>query len=273
MELTAPDGRSTQGEIAPLPWFGSETLEAAIALCQAFPQPLTAEDIAAIPDTLPACQFGLESALLALQMPRLHGEWPDRDIAALLPAGSAALDALPNLIQTGARTLKWKIATESIAQELEIFHTLLQNLPPNTQLRLDANTGLSVTETEQWLQACADQPVEYLEQPLPIHAFKTMRDLSQRYSTPIALDESVATLHHLRTCYEQGWRGIYVIKPAIVGFPSQLRHFCQTTQIDTVFSSVFETAIGRRAGLQLARDCGTRRALGYGTADWLLENS
>ena len=68
-----------------------------------------------------------------------------------------------------------------------------------------------------------------------------MSELSNQYSTPLALDESVATLTQMQACYQRGWQGIFVIKPAIAGFPSQLRKFCQEHKIDAVFSSVFET--------------------------------
>jgi O-succinylbenzoate synthase len=62
-----------------------------------------------------------------------------------------------------------------------------------------------------------------------------------------------------------------VIKPAIIGSPQRLRSFCRECPIDTVFSSVFETAIGRDAGLQLAQELQTRdRAVGYGLEDWLM---
>ena len=92
-----------------------------------------------------------------------------------------------------------------------------------------------------------------------------MLELSKCYETPIALDESVATLKQLATCYQQGWRGIFVIKPGIVGSPSRLRQFCQQHEIDAVFSSVFETAIGRQAALQLAAELSRHnRAVGFG---------
>jgi O-succinylbenzoate synthase len=88
----------------------------------------------------------------------------------------------------------------------------------------------------------------------------------------LAIDESVATLSQLRECYQKGWRGIFVIKPAIVGSPSQLRKFCQETAIDAVFSSVFETTIGRQAGLRLAAELSLKhRAVGYGTSQWFDE--
>ena len=104
-----------------------------------------------------------------------------------------------------------------------------------------------------------------MEQPLSVDHFPEMLELSTNHTTEIALDESVATLNQLATCYQQGWREIFVIKPGIVGSPSRLRQFCQQHKIDAVFSSVFETAIGRQAALQLAAELSQRnRAVGFG---------
>ncbi len=89
----------------------------------------------------------------------------------------------------------------------------------------------------------------------------------------IALDESVATLNQLMDCYEGGWRGIFTIKPGIAGSPSRLRQFCQLYKIDTVFSSVMETAIGRQAALQIATELSTQPgAFGFGIDSWFTED-
>ncbi len=144
-------------------------------------------------------------------------------------------------------------------------------------LRLDANGGLNYSQAETWLKTCdnileipdSSVRVEFLEQPLPVPQFDEMLALSAVYKTAIALDESVANLDRIQECYNQGWRGIFVIKPAICGSPSQLRKFCQTHNIDAVFSSVFETQIGRQAALNLATELSPNsRALGFGTDDW-----
>ncbi|HEY9609468.1 MAG TPA: o-succinylbenzoate synthase, partial [Allocoleopsis sp.] len=62
LSLTDETGRVGWGEIAPIPWFGSETIEQALAFCQQLPPKITTIDILGIPDELPACQFGFESA-------------------------------------------------------------------------------------------------------------------------------------------------------------------------------------------------------------------
>jgi O-succinylbenzoate synthase len=96
-----------------------------------------------------------------------------------------------------------------------------------------------------------------------------MQELSYCYATAIALDESVATLAQLEACYQQGWRGIFVIKPSIAGSPKRLRQFCQANKIDAVFSSVFETVVGRQAVLRLASElANNNRAVGFGVNHW-----
>jgi O-succinylbenzoate synthase len=115
--------------------------------------------------------------------------------------------------------------------------------------------------------------VEFLEQPLPPGQFDAMLEMRTRYSTPIALDESVATLTQLEECYQRGWRGVFVIKAAIAGSPKRLRQFCQDYNIDAVFSSVFESAIARQAALQLAAELSNpNRAVGFGVNHWFNED-
>ncbi|NDJ16107.1 o-succinylbenzoate synthase [Myxacorys almedinensis A] len=254
------------GEIAPLDWFGSERVEDAIAFCQSLPSQIDRSLIRAIPADLPACQFGFESALPSvsrLETPRM---------SALLPPGERACQGWETLWQQGYRTFKWKIGVNAIGDELKTLKQLAEWLPNNAKLRLDANAGLTVEQAHQWLEAGDTYNIEFIEQPLPVDQFETMVALSQQYATTIALDESVATLRQLQTCYDHGWRGIFVIKPAIAGSPARLRQFCQQHSIDAVFSSVFETAIAREAGLNLAAElsCGDR-AVGYGTTHWFTD--
>ena len=269
-----PDAAIGQGEIAPLPWFGSETQTEALEFCRSLAGEIDDAAIDTIPDRLPACQFAFESARAALQPATDSAPARSLEVCHLLPAGSASLAALDRA--PDRQTFKWKIATAS--SELDIFQTLLERLPTRAKLRLDANGGLSYDEACCWLEACdranrqhkRNASVEFLEQPLPPAQRSDLQQLGNRFATPIALDESIASLEQLRSALCDGWQGVYVIKPAIIGSPQQLRSLCSQHQPDTVFSSVFETAIGRDAGLQLARELQTRdRAIGYGLDSWL----
>ena len=187
----------------------------------------------------------------------------------LLPAGDKVLEQ--DLAQIATSTFKWKIGVYPIEEEIVIFQKLLKKLPRNSKLRLDANGGLNLSQAERWLTVADEsQVVEFIEQPLPPEQFSTMLTLSTIYQTPLALDESVANFQDLKTCYYQGWKGIFVLKPAIAGYPSRLRNFCASHSIDIVFSSVFETNIGRKTVLKLAAELGNpNRAVGFGVNHWL----
>ena len=273
LRLVDAAGKVSWGEIAPISWFGSETLAQALDFCRQLPATITQETIFSIPDNLSACQFGFESALEGVG----SGAW-GVESSGLLPAGEGALQQWRGLWEAGYRTFKWKIGVNAIAQELAIFDILSGSLPKSAKLRLDANGALSYDEAKLWLQNCDNiqgklpVEIEFIEQPLPVGELSAMLDLSKSYKTAIALDESVATIRQLITCYHQGWRGIFVIKPGIVGSPSRLRQFCQQHEIDAVFSSVFETAIGRQAALQLATKLSPKnRAVGFGIDHFFAE--
>ncbi|KAB8319941.1 o-succinylbenzoate synthase [Tolypothrix campylonemoides VB511288] len=305
LRLTDKTGKIGWGEIAPISWFGSETLEEALEFCHELPEEITQETIFSIRDELPACQFGFESAAWGLGTGDWGlgtgdwglgtGDWglgtgdnsqslipnpQSLTYSGLLPAGEAALQIWQKLWKEGYRTFKWKIGVYPIVQELEIFERLTQTLPASAKLRLDANGGLSYEEANLWLRTCdnikADYElsleIEFIEQPLSVAQFEAMLELSYCYQTAIALDESVATLNQLARCFKQGWRRIFVIKPGIVGSPSRLRQFCQQHKIDAVFSSVFETVIGRQAALQLAAELSQgNRAVGFGVNHWFAQ--
>ncbi|AFZ03384.1 o-succinylbenzoate synthase [Calothrix sp. PCC 6303] len=263
IHLADDTGKEYNGEIAPIPWFGSESLSAALSFCQQLPSQITMEMIYAIPDELPACQFGFESALFD------EKEAANLKFCGLLPTGKAALSVGEGLEKYD--TWKWKIAVGEVEEELEILDLLIETLPKTAKLRLDANGGLSYDAASIWLERCEALlgKIEFIEQPLPVWEFEKTLGLSRCYCSAIALDESVASLRDLASCYEGGWRGIFVIKPGIIGSPSRLRRFLRENPLDVVFSSVFETSVGRKAALQLAGELShPGYAVGFGVNHW-----
>lgn len=294
IRLAEEPGKFSLGEIAPINWLGSESFEQAIDFCRQLPARIKEEIIFSIPTELPACQFGFESAWENIKQPRQNTAPPYPQLAkdgaktpnqysGLLPSGKAALQVWQTLWNQGYRTFKWKIGVGQIQEELQVFEQLISaivQMETLVFLRLDANQGLTYKDACQWLEICdsitaneqANINIEFIEQPLPVNQFDLMLQLSSSYSTPIALDESVVTINQMQECYQQGWRGIFVIKPCIAGSPSQLRQFCQSQDIDAVFSSVFETKIGREKALSLAFELSHHnRALGFGVNHWFDE--
>jgi o-succinylbenzoate synthase len=279
LKQTDPDGSVHWGEITPLEPFGTETLEEAIAFCETI-------STAASPQ-LSSPQ--LSSPQLSIATPPLHLPATTFGIALLSAAHSSTAIAAPHcqLLPNGLRaiadlqkappdsTFKWKIGIAPVQQELDSFAQLMDSLPKTAKLRLDANGGLDLSATKQWLTECDRHPqVEFLEQPLPPSEFATMQALSDRYTTPLALDESVTTLVQMQACHAQGWRGIYVVKAAIAGNPVHLLAFIQAHQLDVVWSSVFETAIARQfitSVMVPAVPWSAHRAIGFGVSHWFTD--
>ncbi|MCU0524523.1 MAG: o-succinylbenzoate synthase [Elainella sp. Prado103] len=274
LRLSDSLGNQSWGEIAPIESFGSESFREALRFCadwfQAGSGRLDAETIEQIPAHLPACRFGFESAWEQLHTSETEQPPPiSWSMSLLLPTGGAALDSPLLFSAQPGNTLKWKIGVAPIEQELDWFTELISLLSPTTKLRLDANGGLTWQQASRWLQVCDGYGIEFLEQPLPPQQFEAMLKLSQRYQTPIALDESVTSVAQLQDCYQRGWRGVFVIKAPIAGSPGQLRNFCQTHPLDLVWSSVFETVIARQYVTNyLMPACPTTRAIGFGVDQW-----
>jgi o-succinylbenzoate synthase len=263
LRLTDLRGRCYWSEIAPLPQFGSESLELAWDFCSALPQDLS--EIPSVPQELPATQFAF-SALLKYGLAAEQIQPEDRCWSALLPTGTTALDAWKSLWQAGHRTFKWKIGVADCALELGLLDQLLSSLPAEAQLRLDANGSLSIDLAHAYLEYCATQSrIEFVEQP--VADLETMLVLADLYPTPLAIDELASNLTRLEDCYERGWRGIYTIKPAIAGDLQRLKEFVIDRQLDVVYSSSLETCIGQNilrrwsAGQQ-------QRAAGLGVSSW-----
>jgi len=210
-----------------------------------------------------------------------------REVAALLPAGRAALPVLRARRSEGFRTFKWKVGVvRDPAEELDILEELGAELGEAHRLRLDANGGWTQRVAEQWLTRCAEPRlaarIEFIEQPVwagpraseaeQQRVDDVLLGLSADYPTPIALDESVASDEELRQWLGRGRPGVFVIKPTLIADPGAVLAELARAKARLVFSSAMETAVGAKAALRWAfawqeRERGEGReplALGFG---------
>lgn len=275
VRLDAGDGRVGFGEIAPIPWFGTETLAEAEEICRKLGTDATDEQLDAVPARFGCVRFALACARAEVERVAPGERHVLRDIAknrlpvaALLPAGRAALAALPTRLETGYLSFKWKVGVGAVDDELGIFDDLLAALPDYAKLRLDANGAWDRRQAAKWLTRCADRPVEFVEQPVAPHDESTLLGLAEDYPVPLALDEAVTGLVSARHWQELGWRGVFVIKPALAGPLDELVSWVAATKADIVLSSAIETALGRATILQAALALPlTKRALGFGIGE------
>jgi o-succinylbenzoate synthase len=267
IQLIDEMGCNYWGEIAPIPWFGSESLAEAIEFCTSLGNSNSVSWPVKIPDRLPATQFAFSAAIPYGYEPIEAMTEDDLSWSVLLPAGKEVLTAWQQYWALGYRTFKWKIGVAGVAEELAIFDRLRADLPTAANLRLDANAGLSYSEACTWLTRIPIGAIEFLEQP--VATVTEMLRLTDTYNIPLALDESVSNLGRLRACHERGWPGIYVIKPAIAGSLIDLAAFIREHQLDVVLSSSLESSIGQQAIMRWAAEQNlTSRAAGLGTGSW-----
>ena len=267
-------GRSGYGEVAPIPWFGTETLEEAEEVLAKLGGAAEAASLEGIGERYGCVRFALASALSQDWV--TPAEARRLPVAALLPAGKAALAAADQALESGFVALKWKVGVLAVTDELVVLDDLLARLPAHAKLRLDANGAWTTRQAVTVLERCAARPIEFIEQPCFAEASQgaaeqrrvadALLGLANDYPTPIALDESVAGLASLRAWLDRDWPGVLVVKPALAGAPADVLALLASHRADVVFSSAFETAVGRQAALRLAFQFTGRqpRALGFG---------
>jgi len=283
VRLQDEGGRVGYGEIAPIPWFGTETVEEADAALGVLGEWVTPEQLAAVPAELGCLCFALAGALTELgeDERRVKDNPPYLPVAALLPAGRAALAQIAPKAELGFRTFKWKVGVGDIGDELSLLDDVIAELPSGSKLRLDANGAWDRRQAERWLERAAERPIEFIEQPCFAEALQgaalcrktedVLRGLAGSFPTPIALDESLVGAGDVEHWLAADWPGVFVIKPALLGDPVPVMARLAAAKADVVFSSALETAVGAKAALQLAFDwSGKPRALGFGV--WPLFN-
>lgn len=276
VRVTNEEGGLGYGEAAPIPWFGTETLEEIEAAVGALGEWVTEEQLAAMPERLGCLRFALAAARGVFPERRGAESPPYLPVAALLPAGRAALAAVGPKAELGFRTFKWKVGVGDIADELALLDDVIAALPAGAKLRLDANGAWDARQAGRWLERAAERPVEFVEQPCFAEASRgtalrrktedVLRGLAEDFPTPVALDESLVGAHDVERWIADGWRGVFVVKPALLGDPAPVLARLAEAKADVVFSSALETAAGAKTALRaaFAWKAEKPRALGFG---------
>ena len=253
LRLQGPDGGVGWGEAAPLEPTETPAVAAALAaLGPAVERSDLERRLSALPPTL---AFGLGAALAesdGMVGVAADGGWLAAPPPAwLLPAGEAMLAALEVVVQGAAAavplTVKWKVAAAADGLERQWLERLLEGLPADGRLRLDANGGWDRTTAAAWAERLEREPrLEWLEQPLAAGDQEGLDQLAQRI--PVALDESLRQKPELR----DHWGGWQVRRPSQDGDPRPLLGQLLRGVPRLMLSTGFETGIGARWTAHLA---------------------
>jgi O-succinylbenzoate synthase len=264
VRIERPDGKVGFGEAAPIPWFGTESADDAEAYCRSLGSRVSAEAASQAPANLRALRSALACAIGGAAEAARHASL---GVAALLPAGRAALGQARPKADAGFRVFKLKVGVGSPADEMALLDDLIGALPTGSRFRLDANGAWDRRTAEKWLGYASERPVEYVEQPVAARkgAEDYLLGLAADYPAPIALDESLAGEEDVGRWLDLGWRGYFVIKPSLMGDIRGALGALARARARVVFSSALETGIGAQAALRHAFAWpGRASSLGFG---------
>lgn len=241
------------GEVAPIPFFQTETIDEARSFFGSLGEFIDPEDLK-IPETLSCTAFALSSALAQITQTTHIKDDRVFTIAGLLPSGLASKEALVAKIALGFRTFKWKIGVLSFEEEAQIFDQLIGISGSEIKFRLDANASMGEDALEKWMQFAQKyrSQLEFFEQPMAVGKESQMEAISAKYGLAIALDESLNGPNG-REWFNQGiWSGLFVIKPCAYGSIDLLKNLYAEKGDLCILSSAFETSIGLAQCLELA---------------------
>ncbi len=248
LRMENDDGLVGFGEVAPIPWFGTETLAAAENFLE---RAAKGNSPSEVPAALPCCRFAISCASSVLRQDFLPPDGNRRN-AALLPPGRLALRRMSELSGLGFKTYKWKVGVLTFEEERRVFDELMQELPTDGSLRLDANGAWDLLEAWQWLEYLeGNGRVEFVEDSLDPALWEASFGLAEAFNVSLGLDLPV-THGFVSMLKQRKWPGFLILKPSLLGCLEELQDMVNSFPNTMIFSSSLETCFGYEAVLRLA---------------------
>ena len=226
--LTDENGRQGIGECAPLPNLSCDDIpdyaEKLSAFCESFVSEanLTPHSTLHTPQDYPSMLFGLETALLNLQVgstmlfdtPFGRGE-EGIPINGLVWMGTfeEMRERIEQKLAQGFHCVKLKIGAIDFNQELELLKKIRSRYRRREiELRVDANGAFSPDDALQKLEQLSLYDIHSIEQPIRQGQWGDMAFLCRESPIPIALDEELIGVND---SYSKG-QLLDIIKPAYI---------------------------------------------------------
>ena len=226
--LTDENGRQGIGECAPLPNLSCDDIpnyaEKLSTFCESFVSEanLTPHSTLHTPQDYPSMLFGLETALLNLQVgstmlfdtPFGRGE-EGIPINGLVWMGTfeEMRERIEQKLAQGFHCVKLKIGAIDFNQELELLKKIRSRYSRREiELRVDANGAFSPDDALQKLEQLSLYDIHSIEQPIRQGQWCDMAFLCRESPIPIALDEELIGVND---SYSKG-QLLDIIKPAYI---------------------------------------------------------
>jgi len=279
LKLSGDDGSEGWGETAPLPGFSEESQGEAASQLRWLVGSMTGREVKEdwvdpyrafgreLDHIAPSVRFGFELAIWNLYAASSGRTLPEvvnfspRNLVPVngLLAGSPAnvLVEARRMRDEGYRSIKLKVGTRTVVEEVALVRELAEELGEGISLRLDANRAWGYEEAAEFVRGTAGVRFDYVEEPLADPA--RLPGFFREFGVPVALDESLVGMEPEKV--EDTFAVAFVLKPTLLGgITRTLRVAGRALRLGVtpVISSAYESGVGTAALVALAAGIGDR---------------
>ncbi len=165
-------------------------------------------------------------------------------------------------VQQGFKILKVKLGKD-LAEDIERMVKLREEFGKGVVIRIDANQGYSIDQTQDFYRRTLHLDIELIEQPLPAKAVGDMKSLPDEIRKKIAADESlISPKDALELVKPPLAAGIFNIKLMKCGGVSQglkIADIAQHAGVDLFWGCNDESIVSITAALHAAFACSNTR--------------
>jgi o-succinylbenzoate synthase len=278
LRLSGDDGSEGWGETAPLPGFSVESQSEAASQLRRLAGSMVGREVKEdwvdpygefgreLDRVAPSVRFGFELAVWNLYaaysertLPEVVTPFPSTVVPVNgLLAGSPAevLVEARRKSDAGYRSIKLKIGTRTVAEDVALVRALGEGLGEDISLRLDANRLWDYEEAAEFVRGTAGVRFEYVEEPLADP--EGLPDFVGEFGVPVALDESLVGMEPEKL---EAFAVAFVLKPTLLGGISRTLRAAGRAHrlgVTPVISSAYESGVGTAALVALAAGIGDR---------------
>ncbi len=199
----------------------------------------------------------------------LLGEKCRDTIDLLWPTSSGTavedLNVIKPRINNGFHTFMLKMGSRSVEDDLVRMREVVQTLPSNVRVMVDANQGWSLEEALTFFDGIGDLPLVLIEQPVKADDHESLIRLRKVSPVPVSVDESLQTVEDARLIAKKKAASVFSIKVSKNGglrTGLEIGHIAQENGISVLMNSMLELGITQCALLHLGcvlhniLDCG-----------------
>ncbi|MCK5519550.1 MAG: hypothetical protein KAI81_00430, partial [Candidatus Marinimicrobia bacterium] len=201
-------------------------------------------------EKIPASRFAIEQIIHHLELI----ENTPRDTQNFTLKTNAVLGLLPlkkrisqtqSIIEQGYTCLKCKISSDTFDNDLEYLNELFKLIPPEIQIRLDANGSFNKDNAQQALKQLEKFPIEYIEDICTDSDDIIM--LSKQTKNSLAIDKGINTSDNMAYFMDNSSISTFIYKPVSAGGFFELKKFLSqagSKNAKIIISSSFEHPLG-----------------------------